>query len=511
MPPQFNSTPINSTPDINNQPQNFQNTPAPNFVSAPPPEKRRGKGALLLLVILALIVVGGGVFAFNKYGSVSGEKDAPRQDFTEPLSTGPRSHLIATVAPDLVIPGSLWGPSQIGFSHNGNEVVYPGLDKNTKKTVLVKNNSIEGTFFDIEDIVPSKDGARVSYVARLIKKDFSSPKDLTFKDIFYVINGVEQVYHPSGTLGDVIFSADGRNYVYGLSDYKKGVVQIIFNNKEIFAQNVSKPTAGGTMQPYLNTIAPSMTLDAKRIGAALQHGSRQEVVIIDTDSGVSHRDPLVDQILSLVVFSSDGVHYFYRASNGKEEFVVLDGIPQKSFATSGVAWPPVLSHDGKKIAYATKRTVAAKEKIEVDVIDLENSAHTPFVKDDFPASVYLGTSNADEVFSNPDFNPNSATIFDRNKKNKVVITLDLTKHEDQTLLFEVTEAEKNKDVIKMSELADKVMLFFVEINGKKIEKLFQFVSTPQFSDDGAYVSFGVREGRALKWMVYDLQKAEFVE
>lgn len=510
MPPEFNST-----PETNNQPQNFQNTPVPNFVPPPlPPQKRQGRGTLLFLIIFVLIVaVGGGVFAFSKYGGVRSEKDTSQQDSTEPLSVGPRSHLIATVPQNLVVPGSLWGPSPIGFSHNGNEVVYPGFDKNTKKIVLVKNNNIEGTFLDVESIASSEDGTRVNYVARLLKKEFASPKDVKSEDIFYVINGIEQTHHTnSGTLGDVKFSADGTSYVYGLSDYKKGVLQIIFNNKEIFTQNVFKPTTGEKTQPwYLNTVNPSMTLDATKIGAAVQNGSRQEVVIIDPTSGVLHKDPLVDRTLSLVVFSPDGAHYVYRAANGKEEFVVLDGVPQKSFATSGVAWPPVISYDGKKVAYATKRIVAAKEKIEVGVVDFQSGVITPFVRDEFPPSVYLGTSGAEDIFSNPDFNPNSATIFDKNKKNKVVLAVDLTKQEDPALLSEVAEAEKNKDTIKMSELADKMMLFSVEINGKKIDKLFQFVSTPQFSDDGAYVSFGVRDGRLLKWMVYDLQKGEFVE
>jgi WD40 repeat protein len=116
-------------------------------------------------------------------------------------------------------------------------------------------------------------------------------------------------------------------------------------------QNAANSVAvvDGIALPACNAIGANriaLTRTGKRYAYASQLGPGEGAqLVFDGVSG-----PIYDAVDS-PVFSADGAHLAYRATKGKQQFVVLDGQPQKMVDQISDA-TMVFSPDGKHLAYA---------------------------------------------------------------------------------------------------------------------------------------------------------------
>ena len=107
---------------------------------------------------------------------------------------------------------------------------------------------------------------------------------------------------------------------------------------------------------------PAFCPDGKRVLYAAER-TRKQFVVVDGAEGKPY-----DQVFH-AAFSAEGRHVAYLGRRGTKLFVVLDGTERGAFDwVDGVVFPPVLSPDGKRLAYVAVhgRPEAHTARVTVD-------------------------------------------------------------------------------------------------------------------------------------------------
>ena len=389
---------------------------------------------------------------------------------TEPVINNNKSsgvsHIITT------IPSNLTATGYFAFSINGNKVLYLVSTDNPRTQVLMENETPVGEFYSIDHLAPSDDGLAINYAG--LKKIHEGGSVL-------VINGVLQKYgHPSQST-EIAFSRDGKHYGYIADIYLSDKFRVIYDNEEIFIGD--RPTAVAPDQSGVRVaFSATLSLDGRRIGVVSQVGLKKQAVIINVPSRAALTDGPIDDILSNIVFSRDGKHYAYRARNLGWETIVIDGNSFTSFKYSGTASKPIFSFDSNKIAYRETGK-------EMSAFDLTTRGKTRYIAEEFFTREEIARDSFDS-FKTGDFVA-FPPIFDASGKQKATILVD--------------------DLASRQSGQENPYVFYLEINGTRLNRTFSFISTPRFSEDGKNIMFGVLEGNNIKWLVYEITDLGFVE
>ena len=417
---------------------------------------------LLFITLGALIFTAA---AFTIYSAITNNLNTePANNADEPSRL---SRIITTIPPSLTATG------YFAFNVDGSKVLYLGRADSPHTQVLMENDAPIGEFYSIDHLALSDDGLAINYIGLKKIREGGS---------VFVVNGVLQKYGGPSQSTEVAFSRDGRHYGYIADIYSSDKFRVIYDNEEIFIGD--RPTAVAPNKSRVR-VAFSTTLspDGRRVGVVSQVGLRKQAAIIDTPSRVALADDLIDDILSNIVFSRDGKHYAYRARNLGWETIVIDGNSFTSFKYSGTASKPIFSFDSNKIAYIETGK-------EMSAFDLTTRGKTQYIAEEFFTREEIEQDSFDS-FERDDF-AIFPPVFDALGKQKASILVD-------NLASRQRSGQENPYV------------FYLEINGTRLNRLFSFISTPRFSADGKRIMFGVLENRDIKWLVYEITGLGFVE
>lgn len=434
----------------------LNSNPQDNFVKKP-----NNKFLWLLVIFLVLVA---GFFSYNAISGNQSTKNKTSQDSSSTINQPLTTHLLASIPEDFSTRFGYHEEENFVFDGVGNTVMYPAKHNSTSTIVLMSNNEAIGDFFQLLHLSKSKDGTRVNYAGlKIVDKKDNVPT------VDFVVNGVSQLvgFPLSGT--SIGFSADGSHYSYVVYTKERQRV-LIYDGKPLYIAGEDKEQRSG-----YTAHSPVFNSDDSRIMITTEGASKPKVAIINTNTKEVKEDPEFDAIFNSV-FSPDGKHYAYRARNNEKEIIVVDGVIVKTLtAYSGVAWAPEFSLDNTKVSFAVDKKV--KNAIQIDT-----KKEIPYEADDFQSQ------SAINMQSEEDDGLTSLKTFDSSGKNWVRYGFDLDASE---------QAKEER--------------FFVEINGKKVDKLFRYVSEPQFAVSDTHVTFGAREGNQLKWFVYEITEQGFVQ
>lgn len=207
-------------------------------------------------------------------------------------------------------------PAEIRFSPDSKRVAYVASRDNRCFVVV---GDVEGKpyeFIKVGGIIFSDDSKRVAYVARRDGKEI------------VVVDGVEG--KPFDYISDLssLFSGDGKTVSY-IGVRRQGPNQrnaLVVNGAEVMEEeyiNSSYPKEPGNPPAYV-----------------IKRGEKWHVVLN------GKLGPPYDQIGNNIIFSRDKKHMLYRASRGRYDFIVMDGVEGKergSITENSYAFGP----DGK--------------------------------------------------------------------------------------------------------------------------------------------------------------------
>ncbi len=190
-------------------------------------------------------------------------------------------------------------PAEIRFSPDSKRVAYVASRDNQCFVVV---GDVEGKpyeFVKVGGIIFSDDSKRVAYVARRGGKEI------------VVVDGVEG--KPFDYISDLssLFSSDGKTVSY-VGVRRQGPGQrnvLVVNAAELMEEeyiNSSYPKQPGNPPAYV-----------------IKRGEKWHVVLS------RKLGPPYDQIGNNIIFSRDKKHVLYRASRGRYDFIVLDGVEGK--------------------------------------------------------------------------------------------------------------------------------------------------------------------------------------
>ena len=210
-------------------------------------------------------------------------------------------------------------PAEIRFSPDSKRVAYVA---NRDKQCFIVVGDVEGKpyeFIKVGGIIFSDDSKRVAYVARRDEKEI------------VVVDGVEG--KPFDYISDLssLFSSGGKpvSYVSYIGVRRSGPGQrnvLVVNGAEVLEEdyiNSSYPKDPGNPPAYV-----------------IKRGEKWHVMLN------GKLGPPYDQIGNNIIFSGDKKHMLYRASRGRHDFIVLDGVEGKergSITENSYAFGP----DGK--------------------------------------------------------------------------------------------------------------------------------------------------------------------
>lgn len=190
-------------------------------------------------------------------------------------------------------------PAEIRFSPDSKRVAYVA---SRDKLCFVVVGDVEGKpyeYIKVGGIIFSADSKRVAFVARREEKEI------------VVVDGVEG--KPFDYISDLsaLFSRDGKTVSY-VGVRRSGREQknvLVVNGAEVMEEeyiNSSYPKEPGNPPAYV-----------------IKRGEKWHVVLNGKPG------PAYDQIGNNIIFSSDKKHMLYRASRGRYDFIVLDGVEGK--------------------------------------------------------------------------------------------------------------------------------------------------------------------------------------
>lgn len=248
------------------------------------------------------------------------------------------------------------------LSHDGKRLAHTaskGMLSDKKVCVVVDGKKSE--FFDSVSALPafSPDGTSVAYVGRRGVQDvlclndqkvaqgsigaFSfSPdgKSIAFterrgKDSVVVVGN--QAGAAFDSAGQPVFSSDGKTVAYTASKGKRCFV-------------VAGDKRGEEFDIVLD---PVFSPDGKSVAYAAVVGRKRQVVVVGDKKGPEF-ERVFDSPRELPVFTSEGTvvykaRTYYASSVGDRWFIVIGD--QKGEEYDQIAWPPIISKDGKKVAF----------------------------------------------------------------------------------------------------------------------------------------------------------------
>jgi hypothetical protein len=232
--------------------------------------------------------------------------------------------------------------------------------------------------------------------------------------------------------------------------------------------------------------SPLIDPKAQRLLMVTMDGTKNKLAVVDLASKQGYTDPVFDQVFS-PLFSPDGKHYAYRARNGKNDVIVVDGKVVRTFSNSGTSWSPVFSLDGSKIMFTVKRGKAEQNTIES--FDILNGTSTSFVSFEFPSDFQTDTDQS--IFNESDYAAGISRgpkVYDDKKINWAEFIIDHN------------ASRKSKDLI-----------LYVNVNGINVPDSFAYVSEITFDATGKFVMFGARKGSDLLWKVYKITPSGLVD
>ena len=416
---------------------------------------------LLFITLGTLIFV---ACAFTIYSAITKNLNTEPENNNDGPSRS--SRIITTIPPSLTATG------HFAFSVDGSKVLYLGRADSPHTQVLMENDAPIGEFYSIDHLAPSDDGLAINYIGlKKIREGGSA----------FVINGVLQKYGAPSQSTEVAFSRNGQHYGYITDIYSSDKFRVIYDNEEIFIGD--GPTAVAPDKSRVRVaFSAALSLDGRLVGVVSQVGLKKKVVIINASSRVALADDPIDDILSSIVFSRDGKHYAYRAKNMGWDTVVIDGNSFTSFKYDGPAYSPVFSFDSHKIAY--KESAA-----EMSAFDLAANAKTTYV--------------ASEFFTKEEIEQDSFDLFERDNFAVFPPIFDASGKQKANILVDALASRQSGQ--------ESPYVFYLEINGARLNRPFSFISTPRFSADGKRIMFGVLEGNDIKWLVYEITSSGFIE
>lgn len=334
-------------------------------------------------------------------------------------------------------------PAEIRFSPDSKRVAYVA---SRDKQCFVVVGGVEGKpyeFIKVGGIIFSDDSRRVAYVARLGEKEI------------VVVDGVEG--KPFDYISDLssLFSSDGKTVRY-IGVRRQGPNQrnaLIVNGTEVMEEeyiNSSYPKEPGHPPAYV-----------------VKRGEKWHVVLN------GKLGPAYDQIGNNIIFSRDKKHVLYRASRGRYDFIVLDGVEGKergSITENSYAFGP----DGKP-AYV----MLDKRGRWVVIGDVENG----------PYDYVLGEMKFSED------GRRNAFVAERDRRRFVVIDgVEGPKFDDITL-----DIRFSADGKRYSYAGKRGGKHYAVIDG--VETAYDEISSLLFSADGKHLSLCVRRGETWQALV----------
>ena len=175
------------------------------------------------------------------------------------------------------------------------------------------------------------------------------------------------------------------------------------------------------------------------------------------------------------VLSRDGKRIAYRAHEGDRCFVVVDGErgPSSEFMSD-----PAISADGKVVAYGEKRQGRWTLVVGARRTPIDQQPSTVFVSPDGRSAGYVHDAGGSKVRVVVDGKPGDAFS---------LTGLPVFSRDGKTVAYAADEGQRQYIVIGDAK---------VEVSGR--------VSDPVFSTDGRRVGYGARIGREIWWKVLDV-------
>ena len=257
------------------------------------------------------------------------------------------------------------GPGVV-FSPNGRRIAYWAEGEHYGKSVLVVDD-VDGIEFDapIEGLghqaVFSPDSRHIAYTGRRGMKQVA------------VVDGVEVTECDGIVVGTLVFSPDGQHIAYA--------ARIGKNKARIVLEG-----AGGKEYDAIVRDSVAFSPDGGHIGYVASRGGKL-VVVVDAAEGAAY-DRIPDgQVRTTIgflnswfeahpdsvapVLSPDGKRVAYSARRGKATLVVVDGVESGGYDET-VSQTPVFSPDGRHTAWAA--LVGGKYRIFVDGSEIKDRA-----------------------------------------------------------------------------------------------------------------------------------------
>ena len=438
------------------------------------------------LVATGVVILG----IWYAYKLVSGGQDNPNTrtdlgEFVYPLANEEsrlRSRVIATIPENFNTRITEYGEERFIFDDAGREVMYLAKDtkdNGTETMLIVRNDKLVGKYVKLFHLAKSGDGSRINYAGW---KKIGEKDDIQIVD--FVVNDIKQEFMNILYPYTIVFSDDGVHYTYvvNLGDWK---MSLIYDSTEVYRGNIPRFLVNGSIpNSGWDGFSPVISKDGKRLAIVSQKGLKQQVVVIDPFTKYADENEPFDDVLSNPIFSSDSKHYAYRVMIGKSQGIVIDGTLRNKFENGRYAWEPKFSIDNNKVSYVTD------DENEWKALDISTGSEIPYRSEDFSQKNNIPKETGDRN-NNPDLSV-SEPYFDQDGQNFANIVMDFSK----------------ADIVNSNDTDD---FFYMEVNGDRINHSFSFVSEPQFDSSGKFVMFGSREGRDLKWRVYEITDTGVVE
>ncbi len=501
-------------------------------------------------------------------------KDGPQDNLN--LITAKLADIPQDVPFDL-LPDTSGNPRyQIFFSPDGTRTAFMGLEKKNSGNVSsagydykhfwIIDGQRQQSFDSVSDIVFSPDGKHAVCVGtegESVTKngkpslvidgvvnaqyDFVSPPVFTAdgkllyfaeknKKYFLVVNGKEGTLYDDLNTPFPILDKDRAHFFYVAQDQGKRFLVVDGQEGKRY-DAISNPAF---------TSYGSVAYTATRAGKSYAVINEQESAPYDQD-GVGQ--PLI---------SADGKSYLYGADRGGERFLIINGKEQRDDTLQYYPSAPLLSPDGKHIAYTSRASTSKKGGPYGFVVDGKKEPYfekigSPIFNPDSEKFAYIAQNKVGwfvvlngsqgksyDGVSSLAFSPNSqrlAYIALRGSKWRVVVNTEEGKaynsifptpvfspdgkhlaygaQENGSHLIVLDDKEEGErydfvDDIQFSNNG-KHLVARVEKNGKafvmidgKEGKYFDAVSSPIFSKNQKHVVYGAQDGTALWWIVEPL-------
>jgi WD40 repeat protein len=233
------------------------------------------------------------------------------------------------------------------ISPDGKHLAYVATNPNGKRVVV---DGVEGKLYpDIPEVRLSEAGrpAEIRFSPDSTRVAYVASRD---KRCFVVVDGVEGKQYESIKVGGIIFSADGKRVAYVAT--RDGKERVVVDGVE------------GRPFDYISDLSALFSTDSKTvsyIGVRRQGPDQKNVLVVNgvetmEEDYINSSYPkergnppayvikrgekwlvvlngkpgaLYDQIGNNIIFSRDKKHVLYRASSGRDDFIVLDGVEGK--------------------------------------------------------------------------------------------------------------------------------------------------------------------------------------